>query len=88
MGEIGKLHLKMLATHYCVTTQKNIRKKTGCTHTFYNHEKIKQNPDHHKINAAEQHLQDIQNYKTSGSIIRSREKLTLEQEKPRKLFFD
>lgn len=88
MGEIGKLHLKMLATHYSVTTQKNIRKKQDELTHFITTKKIKQNPDHHKINAAEQHLQDIQNYKTSGSIIRSRERLILKQEKPSKLFFD
>ena len=65
--------------------KKTYEKKQDVPTHFITTKKI---PDHHKINAAEQHLQDIQNYKTSGSIIRSREKLILEQEKPRKLFFD
>ena len=68
--------------------KKTYEKKQDVPTHFITTKKIKQNPDHHKIIAAEQHLQDIQNYKTSGSIIRSREKLILEQEKPRKLFFD
>ena len=36
--EIGKVFMKMLATHYCVTMQKN-KKKTGGTHTIYKHRK-------------------------------------------------
>ena len=49
---------------------------------------MKQKPDQNKINTAQHHLQDVQNYKTSASIIRSKEKLILEQEKQNKFFFD
>ena len=42
---------------------------------------MKQKPDQHKINTAQHHLQDVQNYKILASIIRSKEKLILEQEK-------
>ena len=78
----------MLATHYCVTMQENIRKKQEEITYFINTEKIKQNPNQHKTNKAQQHLEDIQNYKISSSIIRSKEKIILEQEKPNKFFFD
>ena len=78
----------MLATHYYVTMQKNIRKKQEEITYFINTEKIKQNPNQHKTNKAQQHLEDIQNYKISSSIIRSKEKIILEQEKPNKFFFD
>ena len=49
----------MLATHYFVTMQKNIRKKQKELKHFITTEKIKQNPDQHKINTAKQHLQVI-----------------------------
>ena len=49
---------------------------------------MKQKPDQNKINTAQHHLQDVQNYKISASIIRSKEKLILEQEKQNKYFFD
>ena len=42
---------------------------------------MKQNPDLNKINKAQNHLQDIQSYKATGSLIRSREKLMAGQEK-------
>ena len=53
---------------------------------FLNKEKIKQSPDQNKINKAQQHLQDIENYKTTGSIIRRKEKLITEQEKPNYIY--
>ena len=78
----------MLVIHYCVTMQKNIRKKQDELTYFINTEKIKQNRNQYKINKAQQHLDDIQNYKISGSIIRSKGKIILEQKKPNKIFFD
>ena len=78
----------MLATHYCVQMQKNIRNKQTELTQLIKNEKNKPNPNWHKINPAHQHLQDIDNYKTTGSIILSKEKTTLEQEKPNKFFFD
>ena len=47
----------------------------------------KPNRDQNMINKAHQHLQDIENYETTGSIIHSKEKLILEQEKPNQFFF-
>ena len=85
--EVGKLYFKMLATQYCVQMQKNIRNKQDELTQFITIEKTKANPNQDKIQEAHQHLQDIDNYKISGSIIRSKEKMILEQEKPNKFFF-
>ena len=68
--------------------QKNIRKKQTQLTQFIKKEKYNPNPGQHKINNTHQQLQDINNYKTAGSIIRSKEKLILEQEKPNKFLFD
>ena len=86
--EVGKLYFKMLAIQYCVQMQKNIRSKQDELTQFITIEKTKANPNQDKIQEAHQHLQDIDNYKISGSIIRSKEKMILEQEKPIKFFFD
>ena len=58
---------------------KNVRNKQEELAQFLNTEKMKQNPDQSKINKAQQHLQDTQNYKTTGSIIRSNGKLITEE---------
>ena len=78
----------MLATRYCVQMQKNIRNKQDEQTQFIKIEKTKPNPNQDKIQEAHQHLQDIDNYKISGSIIRSKEKMIPEQEKLNKFFFD
>ena len=77
----------MFATLYCVQIQKNIRNKEDELTQFITIDKTKFNPNQDKIQEAQQHLQDIYNYKISGSIIRIKEKLILEQEKPNKFFF-
>ena len=46
------------------------------------------NPNQDKIQEAHQQPQDIDNHKTSGSIIRSKEKIIPEHEKPNKFFSD
>ena len=78
----------MLATQYCVQMQKNIRMKQTQLINLINMEKQKANPDQHKITNAHQHLEDIDNYKITGSIIQRKDKIILEQEKPNKYFFD
>ena len=67
----------MLAIDYCVETKKNKRKKQEELTQFLSTEKMKQNPDLKKINKSQNHLQDIQNYKATGSIIQSRGKLII-----------
>ena len=67
--------------------KKNIRNKQDELTQFITIEKTKPNPNQDKIQEAYQHLQDIDNYKISGSIIRSKEEIILEQKKPNKFFF-
>ena len=67
----------MLAIDYCVETKKKTKEKNRKNLQFLSTEKMKQNPDLKKINKSQNHLQDIQNYKATGSIIRSREKLII-----------
>ena len=74
-------------TLLCNDAKKTIKKQDELIQ-FINTVKRKQTANQHKINKAQQHLEDIQNYKMSGSIIRSKEKIILEQEKPNKFFFD
>ena len=77
----------MFATQYCVQMRNNIHNKLDELTQFITIEKTKANPNQDKIQEADQHLQDIANYKISGSIIHSKEKV-LEQEKPNKFSFD
>ena len=86
--EVGNLYFKMLAAQYCVQMQKNIRNKQDELTQFITIEKTKPKPNQGKIQEAHQHLPDIGNYKISGSIICSKEKIILDQEKPNKFFFD
>ena len=72
----------MVATQYCAQMQKNIRNKQDELTQFITTEKTKPNPNQEKIQETHQHLQDIDNYKISGSIIRSKENMILEQENP------
>ena len=88
VGRKIKLYFKMLAAQYCVQMQKSIRNKQDELTQFITIEKTKPNPNQDKIQEAYQHLNDIDNYKISGSIIRNKEKMILEQEKPNKFFFD
>ena len=60
----------------CRNKKKQKKKQEELTQ-FLSTEKMKQNPDLKKINKSQNHLQDIQNYKATGSIIRSREKLII-----------
>ena len=69
----------MVATQYCVQMQKNIRNKQDELPQFITTEKTKPNPNQEKIQETHQ---DIDNYQISGSIIRSKENMILEQENP------
>ena len=51
------------------------------------HEKSKLNANIEKIKKYQQDLNDIENYKTEGTIIRSKEKTILNEDKPTKYFY-
>ena len=57
--------------------QKNICDQQDDLTQFITIEKSKPNSNQDKIQEAHQHLQDIDNYKISGSIIRSKEKIIM-----------
>lgn len=80
--EIGKLYIKIIATRYCVQLQKNIRTKQSELTHFIDNEQTKTHTDQNEINIAYNQLQDIENYRLTGSIIRSKEQIIVEQEKP------
>ena len=69
-----KLYFKMLATQCCVQMQKNIRTKQDELTQFVTIEKTKPNSNQDKFQETHQHLQDIDNYKISRSIICRKEK--------------
>ena len=64
----------MLATQCYLQMQKSIRNKQDELTQFIAIGKIKPITNQDKIQEAHQHLQDIDNYKISGSIICSKEK--------------
>ena len=51
-------------------------------------EKQKETPNLNKISKLHNHLEDIENYKKQGTVIRSKERIKLEQEQPNKYFFE
>ena len=50
-------------------------------------EKIQTHPDENKIQNWQNSTDDIENYKTMGSVIRSKEKLIVNEEIPNKFFY-
>lgn len=50
-------------------------------------EKSKINPNIEKINKHQQKPDEIENYKHKGTVIRSKEKVILNEKKPTKLFY-
>lgn len=66
--------------------KKNIRTKQSELTHFIDNEQTKTHTDQNEINIAYNQFQDIENYRLTGSIIRSKEQIIIEQEKPRKIF--
>ena len=85
--ESGKLYFKQLAIEYCTRKNQKITKKQNPLTTQILQEKAKLKPDIEKIEKYQQTLDEINNYKVQGKIIKSKEKLILEEEKPAKFFF-
>ena len=75
----------MIIIEYCTKTNKEINQKQQ-TLIQNIKEKSKINPNTDIINKHQQDLQDIENYKITGTII-SKEKIILNEEKPTKFFY-
>ena len=80
--DAGKLYLKAIATEYCTRRNKQINKKQQELINYMSQEKSRINPNIEKINKYQQELTEIENYKSQGTIIRSKEKNILNEEKP------
>ena len=85
--EIGKLYTKTIIIEYCTKKNKEINNRYNKLIENINEEKLKPHPDYKKIEENQTELEDIDNYKIHGTIIRSKEKIILNEEKPTKYFF-
>ena len=70
--EIGKLYIK--TTEYCTKMNKVTNNRYNKLIQDINQEKLKPHTDSQKIEQNQIELQDIDNYKINGNIIRSTEK--------------
>ena len=85
--DAGKLHLKNIIIEYCTKRSKKLNQKQQTLIQNITTEKSKINPNTDIINKNQQELNDIENFKINGTIIRSNEKIILNEEKPTKFFY-
>ena len=78
----------MISIRYSTILNQNIKKAQEEATNKILLEKQKEIPNLNKIKELYNQLEDMQNYKKQGTIIRSKEKLILEQEQPSKYFFE
>ena len=78
----------MILIRYSTILNQNIKKAQEEATNKILLEKQKEIPNLNKIKELYNQLEDMQNYKKQGTIIRSKEKLILEQEQPSKYFFE
>ena len=72
--EIGKLYIKTITIEYCTKKNKEINNRYNQLIKNINEEKSKPYPDYKKTEENQRELEDIDNYKTYGTIIRSNKK--------------
>ena len=78
----------MLSIKYSTILNQNIKIGQEETTNEIIKEKQKETPDLNKISKLHNQLKDIENYKKQGTVIRSKEKIIMEQEQANKYFFD
>ena len=76
-----------MAIEYSTEKNRQIKNKYNQCIEIINEEKTKSQPDTMKIKKYEIELEEIENYKKRGTVIRSKEKIILNEEKPTKYFF-
>ena len=86
-GSIGKRCIKTITIEYFTKKNKEINNRYNKLIQDINDEKLKPHPDYKKIEQNQIELEDIDDYKTNGAVIRSQEKIILNEEKPTKYFF-
>ena len=85
--DAGKLYLKTIIIEYCTKRNKEINQKQQTLIENITKEKSKINSNIEIINKYQQELNEIENYTLTGTIIRSKEKIILNEEKPTKFFY-
>ena len=85
--DAGKLNLKNIIIEYCTKRNKKLNQKQQTLIQNITTEKSKINPNTDIVNKNQQELNDIENFKINGTIIRSKEKIILNEEKPTKFFY-
>ena len=83
----NKKYIKVFALEYSKTQNQKINLKQQTLTKQILTEKLKILLDQNKTKIWQQELEDIENYKAQGTIIRSKEKIITNQEKPHKCFF-
>ena len=85
--DAGKLYFKAIAIDYCTKVNKQINKKQQTLIDYISQEKSTLNPNNEQIHKYQQELNDIEINKSHGTIIWSKEKIILNEEKPTKYFY-
>ena len=73
--ETGKNHFKMFAMQFSKEKNQNINNKQKQLTQLISEEKLKEKPNQHQIQVSQNTLENIENYKADGSVIRNKEKL-------------
>ena len=85
--ESGKIYFKTLAIRFSIEKNQNINKKLTHLTNEILQEKNKINPEPNKIEQLQRSIDNIEHYKAQGTIIRSKERLIINEEKPTKYFY-
>ena len=85
--ESGKIHFKIIVIKFSTKKNKKIKQKlTNLTHAILR-EKTKTKPNETKIKNWQKKIDDIENYRKQGTIIRSKETQIANEEILNKFFF-
>ena len=85
--EAGKIYFKILAIQFSTFQNQKRRKNLQNLTQKILKEKIKTNQDQNKIQNWQNQIDDIENYQKMGTVIRSKEKLIVNEEIPNKFFY-
>ena len=84
----GKMYFKLISKDYCEKRSTQIKELENRLKTDINNEENKNRPDRTKIEQLQKRIDEIEHYKIQGSVIRSKEKMLFNEEKPNKFFFE
>ena len=87
MVGIRKNYFKMFAIKFSTIKNQNINKQHKNLTKNILQEKIKTNPDKNKIEKWQRSIENLENYKTKGTVIRSKGRFIVIEEKPTKYFY-